>query len=180
MLTSEPARTPQVSKFLSVFDLATLIKLSINIVDCKRKYNNSRNEHANDDIIFWGKPKIFFVLHTMWTCKGDSVRTISSCKDVVCPDIGWETSEVIAAKSCTSARRGGGEGSLMMSILGVSVSSKVISELGSSLCTNIVPSCKERTSSSRVFSFTAAGSSCVSWRGAGPSCVGWRTLLYKT
>ena len=34
-LTSKPARTPQVSKFFFVFDLASFIKLSIKAVDCK-------------------------------------------------------------------------------------------------------------------------------------------------
>lgn len=33
VLTSEPARTPQVSKFLFVFDLASFMKLSIIVVD---------------------------------------------------------------------------------------------------------------------------------------------------
>jgi len=33
-LTSKPARIPQVSKFLSVFDLASSIKLFIIEVDC--------------------------------------------------------------------------------------------------------------------------------------------------
>jgi len=43
-LTSEPARTPQVSKFLSVFDFAIFMKFSINVVDCKEKQLSDKKQ----------------------------------------------------------------------------------------------------------------------------------------